>query len=249
MRVLVFSPFSYFQPHSLPERILAESLVREGADVTVMNCDGVFEDLCLCMPLESFNDNEKRLSICKQCMRNRDAYKGAFNLKTVVIGDYLQPLDYEEIRNQMQKISILNFLDYSYEGIPLGKYALYEFLLSYKLNSPTIPLKLWEQFQVQIRNALIATIAAKKFLVELNPDTVIFYNTLYSVNRVVAAQAERYGIEHYMVHAGAHLRYRTNQLLVTKGLTFYFNRSPHLADFREKYMSKKEVEYVSEHIE
>jgi hypothetical protein len=248
MRVLFFSPFSYFQPHSLPERILAESLMREGADVTILNCDGVFKDLCLCMPLDSFNNQEKRLSICKQCMRNRDAYKSEFNLKTAVIGDYLQQSDYVEIKRQMQDISTLNFLDYKYEGVPIGKYALYEFLLSYKLNSPVIPQKLWEQFQVQIKNALIAAIAAKNFLTELNPDIVIFYNTLYSVNRVVAAQAEKNGIEHYMIQAGAHLRYRTNQLLVTKGLTFYFNKSPHLSDFRKKYMSKKEVIYVNEHI-
>ncbi len=248
MRVLVFSPFSYFQPHSLPERILAESLVREGAEVTIITCDGVFEDLCLCMPLESFNDKEKRLSVCKQCMRNRDAYKDEFSLKTSDIGEYLNPFDYEEIDSHLREISASNFLDYEYEGVPLGKYALYEFLLSYKLNSPVIPPKLWEQFRVQIKNVLIATIAAKKFLHQLNPETVIFYNTLYSVNRVVAAQAEKYGMDHYMIHAGAHLRYRTNQLLVTKGLNFYFNKSPHLSDFRQKYMTKKEIAYVNEHI-
>jgi hypothetical protein len=65
---------------------------------------------------------------------------------------------------------------------------------------------------------------------------------------MLAAQAEKYGIEHYMIHAGLHLRYRTNQLIINKGLNFHLNRSPHLSDFRKKYMSKSEIMYVNEHI-
>lgn len=248
MHVLLFSPFSYFEPHSLPELVLADSLNFEGAKVTVINCDGIFEEFCLTMPIEIFSNTEEKQKICSKCKRNRNAYRREFDFDFQNIEDYIFSSDKEHIHEILSTINSQNYLNLVFDGIPIGRYSIYEFMLNHKLNTAAIPEELWPQLRNQLENSILAAITAKRFLNKTQPEVVIFYNSLYSVNRVVAAVAENLGIRHYMVHAGAHLRYRVNQLLITEGFSFYYNKSPEVAKFRNSFMNQTEIAYVNEHV-
>ena len=88
-KVLFFSPISYFSVHSLPERILAESLENDGEEVVIINCNGILEQACLAMPKELLAEPVKRSEICRLCCRNRDAINKEFNSSAFDLDDYV----------------------------------------------------------------------------------------------------------------------------------------------------------------
>ena len=60
----------------------------------------------------------------------------------------------------------------------------------------------------------------KKIFDETQPDRVVVYNALYSVNRVVCRLAELSGIPQYFLHAGENLSNQLQTLMLDRGHNF-----------------------------
>jgi hypothetical protein len=93
----------------------------------------------------------------------------------------------------------MNFVD---DGIPLGRMAGFEFMLTYKLDSLAIPEDKWSNYCRFFTNVFLTKRAAERVLAHARPDRVVTYNTLYGVNRVWKELAEKRGIPVYSIHAG-----------------------------------------------
>ena len=93
MKILLFSPHAFFDVHALPEALVGESLRFKGHDVVAVNCNGLYKNMCLCMPLVGMNDFKAKKEICRKCKSNRDHVNKEFSFRAIYIDDYIDKLD------------------------------------------------------------------------------------------------------------------------------------------------------------
>lgn len=250
MKVLFFSPHAYFSVHALPEALVAETLRLSGNDIIMVACDGLYKSHCLCMSNIALDDQVRKRRICIACKSNRNAIGVEFQIPMVKVDTFLTHEDVVQATKMTAELNRFDFLDFEWEGIPIAKYALYEFWLNHKLTSEEIELGLWPEYLAIFENALKTLFAAQRFMRELNPDRVVCYNSLYSVNRVMAAVAEKRSIPCFTLHAGRHLKHRLQQMTIYKGIGYgvILNRLPMADRYRTSPCTLAQVDAVTEHV-
>ena len=251
MKILLFSPHAYFDVHALPEALVAESLKFKGNDVVAVNCNGLYKNMCLCMPLVDINDFQAKKEICKQCISNRDYINKEFSFRSILIDNYIDNDSHKLIVLATQSITRGNYLEFKIHEFPIAKYALYEFMLNHKLTSTNIPENLWNEYIEIFRNTIATYYAILEIIKQENPDRIITYNSLYSVNRIVCAVADRMGIPNFFLHAGSHVKRRLHQLVIFRKLEgiALTNVHPYLLQCRERPCNEDQLGLIIEHIE
>lgn len=244
----MFSPHSYIDVHAIPEAIVGDALKKASNDIFVVNCNGILNSHCLCMHSLQLTDLEGKERICKKCKNTRDAIVKEFNFQSILLDDYIDKHDYDLVNLLIDNLKYESYIDFYYEGIPFGKFALYEFWLNHKLSNVRFSPNLWNEYKTQVRNCLISFLAIKKIFATINPERVTTYNSLYSVSRVVCAVAEELNIPTFSLHAGSHINRRLSQMVIVKGFTHEFNRDPYLNITRNKFLSNSEIEIIDEHV-
>jgi hypothetical protein len=192
-RFLFFSPHSNIWPHAYPEWLLAEAAHKRGNDVSVINCGGLIRDHCIAMNeagLHNDSTTREQNKVCRTCRKRSDVFAKRFHLPRVLMDDYFFPSDEVRVQAELITISPQQWHEYEYQGMPIGRYAAYEFLLKYKINSLDIPKELWNYFLAQLANALRTHISVDRILEDVKPERTVAYNTLHSCSRVFAKLAE-----------------------------------------------------------
>jgi hypothetical protein len=250
MKVLFFSPHAYFQIHALPEALVAESLKLAGHEIEIVNCNGIFSKSCLCMPMSILHDTKSREKICVQCVKNRNAINSEFDFNASNLETYVTQKDLEWVNAELAKINLNNFKHYSINGIPLGRYALYELLLELKISGRSLTHEQWEKFLPKLRNGLITYVGIQSILDKSSIDRVVLYNSLYSVNRIVSAVANSKNIPSFSLHAGYHLRDRIRQLTIFKGngSSMFLNSHPYLSKIKETPLTLTAIQQIESHV-
>lgn len=251
MKVLFFSPHAYFSVHALPEAVVAEALVQAGHEICMVTCDGIYRKHCLCMSQVIFSDQIKKEKICSICKSNRNAIHAEFQFPSLSIDAYLSDADSERADAAANALNRSNFLQFEWNGIPVANYALYEFWLNHKLSSEEIEPNLWPEYVAIFENTLKTLIAIQRMLDDVKPDRIVCYNSLYSVNRVVAAIAERRDVPHFTLHAGRHHKRRLQQMTIYKGIGHgvTINRLPMAVVYRGSPCTIDQIDMVTEHVQ
>jgi hypothetical protein len=250
MKILFFSPFAYFSVHALPEALVAEALAKAGHDVVFVRCDGLFKRHCLAMSLVPFEDEDTKNEICDVCRATRDNITAEFRFSSFTIDEFALPEEIDWAEQVAQTITPHDYLEFNIGGIPLGRFALYEFWLNHKLSSPDIPSALWPEYIAQLQNVVIAFYAMRRILAQQLPDRVVTYNSLYSLNRTVCSLAEALNIPHFMLHAGSHHKLRLQQMTIFKGIASRssINRLPVAKQYRVMPCTSEQVDMITEHV-
>lgn len=250
MKILFFSPHAYWAVHSLPEALVAETLLLQGHEVLVVNCDGLYRKNCICMPLVELNDFERKAQICRICKSHRDLLNDEFKFRHVNIDEYVNPDLIAMVESIVAAATPANYLDIQLDGIPVARYALYEFVLNHKLSSTDISSENWGEYLENLKNALVTCRAIRSLMEAERPDRVTTYNSLYGVNRVVCAVADLFKIPHFTLHAGSHHQRRIQQMTVFKGIesSVLVNQHPALKEIREIPLNRERITTVNEHV-
>lgn len=250
MKILFFSPHAYWEVHAQPEALVAETLKLLGHEVVLVNCDGLYKNNCICMPLVDLTDFEKKNAICNICKRSRNSIAKEFSIRSINIDGYVDDKMISDVNNMVELATLENYLDINLNGIPIAKYALYEFILNHKLSSTVIPTELWSEYRENLRNALITHYAIHKIITYEQPDRITTYNSLYGVNRIVCAVAEQFRIPHFTLHAGSHHKKRLQQMTIFRGIeaSVLTNQHPALERFRELPLTVSQIKLVNEHV-
>lgn len=138
----------------------------------------------------------------------------ALGLRQRTLSEFFSATDEYWVVEQVARVRSDTWQDFEVDGIQVGRYASYEFLLKYKINQFIIPNELFSAYQGQLANALRTLVVTPRLLTELQPDRAIAYNTLYSTNRVFMALAERAGIPCFTMQGGNHPKYRGETMTV-----------------------------------
>jgi len=254
MKVLFFSPFADVWAHSFPEALVTEMCQQAGWETTVIRCRGALSGHCIAMSAAGLDVDAsatQREEICRSCRGHSELLDTEFGFASGWVEDYLDSTDYQQIDHFVRSVTRDDWFSFEIDNFPIGRMAAYEFYLKNKLNSFNIPQGLWTQYLEQFRNSVVALIAAKKFLTELNPDRLVIYNTLYSVNNVVTRVADQLGIRTTRIHGGLNTQRMLETLSVSDRTQSLFgaSRSPSWTASRTLPLSKSTVGEVSAYIQ
>lgn len=254
MRILFFSPHAYVTVHSLSEAIVAEALKERGHDVTIVSCGGVLSKFCISMSaarLSPQSSTSEKENVCEICRERRDLIIKEFRFSSINIDEYLIKDDEASIQNIISNICQVDFTGLTLMDIPVGRYALYEFLLHNKLNTLSLTNVEWEEYKIYLYNCLRIAYAGNRIFEDVKPDTITTYNSLYSVNHIFCAIAEQRGIPHYTLHGGNHIKYRYSSMTIFRGYlaSSLITRTEPWGKLSKMPISANQVQVVAEHVE
>jgi hypothetical protein len=222
MKILVFAPHAAIWVHAFPEALIVETLRDRGHDIIYVGCDRIFDRFCIPMAghrLSHTSPAKLREDICKECKFNDSLLRTSFGFTGPTLRETLTSDDLREIENIIAKIDRTSIATLEVEGVPVGKVAVYQIVLRHKRFDLDFNDVEWDEYRIELRNALYALKAAKNLINHHRPDRLMVYNGLYSVNRVASLLAEANGIPAYFLHAGANLSNRLQTMMLGRGTT------------------------------
>lgn len=254
MKALFFSPFANIWEHSFPESLVAEGLKTKGVEVVTVRCDGLFEDFCIAMSASGLTAEDsltKRKQVCTACIKRRNYTDKSFDFDSLQLEEFLDESDFEIAASLLKSTNLDNWTTKELHGVPIGKYAAYEFLLNYKILGTDIPEGLFSTYLSQLKNSTLSLLAAEKILDQEQPDRVITYNRLYGINHAFLAVAEQRNIPTYSMQGGGHVVHRgeTITLFRNSETQFQILDSPNWKQFQEKPIDELESLLVASHLQ
>lgn len=136
VKVALFSPFANIWEHSFPEALIAESLVERGAEVLTIRCGTMLQPHCAAMSAAGVPASAPlatRAKVCDACIKRRDLLDRSMPFSSIVLDSVIEPADREAAAHARTRVSRDNWTEYELDGVALGRYAAYEFLLENKV--------------------------------------------------------------------------------------------------------------------
>ena len=236
MKILFFAPHSAIWVHAFPEALVAESLQQSGHDVVYVTCGRQLRELCIPMlsrGMRPATPEADKARICDRCDAVKNLLRERMHLRGYDMAAILSAEDEARTQAIVQAMRPEAVHTLEVEGLQVGRLALYQLILRHKLIDLDFSAEQWLEYLDELRNALYALFACSRILKREQPQRVIVYNALYSVNRVCCLLAERRGIPHYFLHAGGNLSHRLQTLMLGRGDTFSF--LPHVVSQWPRY--------------
>ena len=219
VKALFFSPFSNVWEHSYPVSLVAQSLHNKGIEVVTVNCDGMLKDFCIAMSaagLTAESTAQKKLQVCVACKKRRNLLDNEFPFSQTNLDSFVDESDVHIAQKIVDSATLDNWTEIELHGIPIGRYAAYEFLLHYKILGTNIPESLFGIYLEQLRSSICTLFASEKILDLYLPDVVLTYNRLYAINHAFLAVAEKKGIPTYSLQGGGHITHHSETLTMYK---------------------------------
>ena len=252
MKIIVFAPHSAIWEHAFPEALIAETLQQAGHELLYVTCGGLFNAYCIPMSaagLTMSSSLTEKDRVCGVCKKRRTIIRKEFGFRSIDLIDILSQEDRKEVAKILKELTPQNFMEWKIDSIPVGKYALYEFLINQKKDSTELSDQEWIRFLPELTNALYSFFVSKKIIELEKPDRVMTYNSFYSVNHIFCELAAQRDIPHYFLHAGNNLSNRLQTLLITRGYEIAnWNRNPHWETYRNYPCSKEMLSAVTNHV-
>lgn len=229
MKVLFFAPHAALWVHAFPEALVAEALQQAGHEVAYVGCGRALAQFCVPMAAAGMlptTDAARRARVCAGCDGNDRMLRKGMDLQGPRLADVLTPAQLQEAGAQVAALGRDQLVDFSRQGIALGRMALYQLMIRHKRLDLDFSDTEWDQYRVEVLNTLLTYLACRRIFEEQKPQRLVVYNALYPVTRVACLLAQQMGIPHYFLHAGGNLAHRLQTLLIGRGDTFSF--MPHL---------------------
>ena len=254
MKALVFAPHAGIWVHAFPEALVANALRQGGIDIVYVTCGGVLSSFCVTMASRGLtlgSTAADKQAVCRACRANRDRLRGRFGFSGYDFESVLTADDARRIDELVASASPSTIASFEVEGAKLGRAALYEYLIQRKKTQLELTESEWPEFRPRLANALRSFVAAGKILDREAPESVITYNTLYSVNAMWRAAADRRGIATYFLHAGSSLANRLQTMMVGRDSTlkWYAHVVAAWEGYRDVPCSAVDLSAVTDHFE
>jgi hypothetical protein len=254
VKALFFSPFANIWEHSFPEGLVAEGLKENGLEIVTVRCSGLYESFCVAMSaagLTAADSEKKKKQVCGACIKRRNLLDKDFGFNSLVTENFLDERDISIASDLVDSATLENWPTLELNGIPIGRYAAYEFLLNYKIMGTNVPPELFGTLLNQLKNSVLTLLAAEKILDSEEPDFVVTYNRLYGVNHAFLAVAEARGIPTYTLQGGGHITHRgeTMTMFRESQTQFQLFHSESWKAYQQAPIGDSEVDLVASHFE
>lgn len=203
MTVVYFSPYSAIWKHTEIELAFLNHLKISKENAIFLSCGGMYSSFCNSMSAFGLTESspvESKKSVCKICKKT-SAFKKEIGLKINQIEDYVDDKKNKLVTEFISSVTRDNWTESIFLGVAIGRAALYEIQLRYKLIDLNLNDEIWNLYIQQLEYCAKTIIAAKDFLLENKPSKVVVYNDLYSLNYSFIAIAKTLNIPIYSLHA------------------------------------------------
>jgi len=248
----LFSPFANVWDHSFPEALIAEGLVKQGAEVLAIRCGTMLDAHCIAMSASAVGPTASlavKAQVCRACIKRRDLLTQVMPFPTVTMDDFVLPADHDLAKQVVSSATVENWPSIVVDDVPIGRYAAYEFLLNHKLVGTNIPPVLFPLYLDQLRNAILVHAVSARLIAREQPTHVMVYNRLYAMNHAFCAAAEAVGIPTYTLQGGGHITRRAETMTMyrdRKSLADAF-QTPAWKTYQRSPIGADEVALVGEH--
>jgi hypothetical protein len=253
MKIAVFSPFSSIWTHATLEASVAEHLRSFGHDVQLVFCGGLLTSHCSAMSESGLEQvvppGNLRERVCHNCIRRASGLATDTGLDSTYLSNWLSKTELEEVEKQIACANMENWQSFEIDGVPLGRYASYEFALANKISDSNFDLKLFPYYLNQLRNTVRTYRAWKTLITDSPPDVLIVANDLYSINRAASSVCHKAGIRTLTLGNGTDLRRYGNSITLSENaeVDLLANRHEGLEYYKTKDISQASIEQVGEH--
>lgn len=255
MNFLFFSPFAAISRHLDLELRISRLLISAGHQVYFADCKRDYKKVCISMSAHGvgFDAPETEKSqICHSCINNSIYRSRDLGLIQHSLLNFDTAAELPPIPSLLSKINQDNWNSFEVGGVPIGKYAAYEFFLKHKLINNEIPEGLWQEYLTHFEYSLRTYFSATNYFEtsKNSIDVVLIYNWLYSVNRTFAEVAQKYGVAVYSIHAGSNIEnmYRKLSLHKSSNVPARQNISPAWKQISEIPLRFSEIRNVQKHL-
>ena len=250
MRILFFSPYAAIWVHEKPEIEFARELIQYGHEISFIRCNSHFDDFCISMSafgLSFGSSGLQKFEVCTRCVSSSRYIDEMGNFPSEFIPD-LKPYE-NEIKKELENIDRFNWWNYELGGLPIGRFAAYEFVLHNKLSTQEIPVEKFSEYLSSLRYSLGIYYFAEDYFQKNKFDAVIVYNRLYSLNNVFCAVGLKHGVESYTLHASGNLgnHYGKYSIFRSDYAALTLNKSDSWRNYSLRALSSSEVDGVLEH--
>jgi len=252
VKVVLFSPYANIWEHTFPESLVAESLVERGASVVTVRCGTMLQSHCVAMSAAGVSADAPlatRQQVCTACIKRRDLVDKTMPFDSVVLDGRVSAEDRAEAAAACREVTPDDWMSFELDGVPIGRYAAYEFLLDNKVVGTDIPDALWPRYLDKLSQSIVTFRAGRRMLEQEQPDVVLVYNRLYAVNHAFCSAASSLGIPAYTLQGGGHVVRRAETMTMfrdTESLDDVFRTSA-WADYRATPVGEADVDLVGEH--
>lgn len=260
MTKIFFSPFADIWEYSIPENQIIKALLSKDKNILMVRCRGALSPLCIPGQINGFNLEtpiQERNDLCKRCIGRAQKLDRSANVNSVYLDDYVSKNDYARIEELIKSTieSRTTFRDpddfqrITLNGYQIGRVALYELILRYKLHKLDLTDQIWSEYLSYLRMASVVYFSVKSLFKGLEPTMGCCFNSLYVANRVFSDAIRNKGVPQYFMHSGTNLSKQNETLMIGRGYTWgYLKR---LADRFKIYsripIAKEVVEGITRH--
>jgi hypothetical protein len=228
VKVLFFAPHSGIWVHAFPEALVGEALKKQGHEIVYVTCGRVLRKHCVVMSAMRVGPNAsltQKNRICGRCEASRNLIRKEFGFSGPDLADLITDDETQQALTCASQLSRESFLSYERDGVPIARYALYEFLLNNKKSTMEFSDGEWREYLGYFESTLLTFFASVRILDKERPDRIVAYNALYSANRIICELAEKRGVPTYFLHAGLNLSNRLQTLLLGRRNPFPYYES------------------------
>lgn len=197
MHITFFSPNIAIVPHLSAELRLAKILKKDKENyIEFLTCGSFFSKDCLVSRHLNLSKNDSTKVNPQACLECKKVTEAARLKKKYVYSDlnkYFTSLE-NKIFEKCQVAIANDPINFSYNGVQLGKIAAYELILEFKKSSLDFKDHQFKTLVNFVENALRTYLAALRYFSLVKPDRVVIFNAQYGVGSSFAQAAEQKGV-------------------------------------------------------
>ncbi|HZP68461.1 MAG TPA: hypothetical protein VFB29_00840 [Pseudolabrys sp.] len=204
MKILCFAPNDAVWRWTLPQAQFLETLRQRGDSIDYLYCDRTFATFCMAMASSGVGvdaGREAKEAICARCVNMSGLVREQFGFSGHPVHRFLTDKEKNRASDIAGCASIKEMTDYQFDGIPIGKFALYEAIIQTKSISMDFSPRAERLYRLLFENCVLTAYAVRRAIEELTPNVGISYHTAYSYNRTFQHLAEARGCPVWFLNA------------------------------------------------
>lgn len=213
---ILYSLHTHVLPFTKTEAEVGDLLLKNGINPILLKPFN-----CTCkLPLIFSEINSNRKVFCKQCNSIESLLRLSLKgWKILNLSNWSCEDDFELADQEIKQINPAKIQDYYFSGIPVGKSAIHDVVLEFKIDDLNLYQRpdVWQMYVSLVRGSILCLLWFDRFLKEFEPNGLITYNSNYSLNRVISLDCDKRNLQRFSMHGGASLAAVWDTLMLTRG--------------------------------
>jgi hypothetical protein len=217
-KVVIFSSHAHVLPFVITETIVADCIYKSNHQPLILR-----PTICTCQSSYFYKKNTLlNKKICHTCRANYAMFKNScpkylHKCLSWQIQSYNDLDEFNRLEKHILSLPLESLLSFEYKDVKIGRIALFDIIIKFKLFNINLKGEVLNEYTNKILDCILVVQKFAKFISTYSDlDTLVVYNSHYSVNRSVFDLCKTTGIKTYSLHNGPSFKYVWDTLQITK---------------------------------